>query len=130
MLQEWLTLVAFRLSSSWLNLTCWMESSVERMVLVAKRNSTPIAYLVASPIAARQGYLVELVARSRSAPNGVSELLIDAAMQRLRKRTGFMPRWDWWRWQTRLRTRDSRKSVLAAVADAVCAIACGSVLQL
>ena len=54
----------------------------ERMILVAKRNSTPIAYLVASPIAARQGYLVELVARSRTAPNGVSELLIDAAMQR------------------------------------------------
>jgi phosphatidylglycerol lysyltransferase len=54
----------------------------ERIIFVAKRNGVSIAYLVASPIVARQGYLVELVARSRSAPNGVSELLIDAAMQR------------------------------------------------
>jgi phosphatidylglycerol lysyltransferase len=40
-----------------------------------------IAFLVASPVPARNGYLVELLARSPHAPNGTSELLIDAAMR-------------------------------------------------
>jgi phosphatidylglycerol lysyltransferase len=53
-----------------------------RVVLVAKRNEQVIAYLVASPIAAKSGYLVELLARSEAAPNGTSELLVDAAMRR------------------------------------------------
>jgi phosphatidylglycerol lysyltransferase len=54
----------------------------ERVVLVARRNGVVIAYLVASPVVAKEGYLVELLARSPVAPNGTSELLIDAAMQR------------------------------------------------
>jgi phosphatidylglycerol lysyltransferase len=41
-----------------------------------------VAFLVASPVVAKNGYLVELLARSPSAPNGTAELLIDAAMQR------------------------------------------------
>jgi phosphatidylglycerol lysyltransferase len=52
-----------------------------RIVLVAKHNGRAVAFLVASPVVARNGYLVELLARSHSAPNGTSELLIDAAMQ-------------------------------------------------
>lgn len=58
------------------------EDAKERVVLVAKRESKTVAYLVASPIAAREGYLVELLARTSAAPNGTSELLVDAAMRR------------------------------------------------
>ncbi|MGA7239605.1 MAG: DUF2156 domain-containing protein [Bryobacteraceae bacterium] len=54
----------------------------DRIVLVARRRGVPVAFLVASPIRARNGYLVELLARSAGSPNGASELLIDAAMRR------------------------------------------------
>ena len=54
----------------------------DRIVLVARRRGVPVAFLVASPVRARNGYLVELLARSAGAPNGASELLIDAAMHR------------------------------------------------
>jgi phosphatidylglycerol lysyltransferase len=54
----------------------------DRIVLVARRGGTAVAFLVASPVAARKGYLVELLARSVDAPNGTSEVLIDAAMRR------------------------------------------------
>ncbi len=54
----------------------------DRVVLSATRNGKAVAFLVAFPIVAKDGYLVELLARSPSAPNGASELLIDAAMQR------------------------------------------------
>jgi phosphatidylglycerol lysyltransferase len=54
----------------------------DRVVIAARREGRVVAFLVASPIVARHGYLVELVARSPRAPNGTSELLIDAAMQR------------------------------------------------
>lgn len=53
-----------------------------RIVFVARRRGVPTAFLVASPVRARNGYLVELLARSTAAPNGTSELLIDAAMRR------------------------------------------------
>jgi phosphatidylglycerol lysyltransferase len=55
----------------------------DRVTLLARRRGSPVAFLVASPARARKGYLVELVARSAAAPNGTSELLIDAAMRRL-----------------------------------------------
>lgn len=54
----------------------------DRVLLVARRAGSVVAFLVASPVAARNGYLIEQVARSRRAPNGVGELLIDAAMRR------------------------------------------------
>ena len=54
----------------------------DRIVLLARQRKTPVAFLVASPIRGREGYLVELLARSYNAPNGSSELLIDAAMRR------------------------------------------------
>lgn len=54
----------------------------DRVVFAARRNGQVVAFLVASPIAARNGYLVELLARCTSAPNGVSELLVDSAMRR------------------------------------------------
>lgn len=54
----------------------------DRILLIARRRDTPVAFLVASPARARNGYLVELIARSPAAPNGSSELLINAAMRR------------------------------------------------
>jgi phosphatidylglycerol lysyltransferase len=54
----------------------------DRELLVARRAGSAVAFLVASPVAARNGYLIEQVARSPDAPNGSSELLIDAAMRR------------------------------------------------
>jgi len=63
----------------------------DRVVLVARRAGAAVAFLAASPIAARNGYLVELLARSRSAPNGTSELLIDAAMRQFAgERRGYL----------------------------------------
>ena len=53
----------------------------DRMLLVARQQGRAVAFLVASPVPGRRGYLVEQVARSPHAPNGTSELLIDAAMR-------------------------------------------------
>lgn len=58
----------------------------DHVVLVARRDGQAVAFLVASPIPARNGYLVELLARSHAAPNGTSELLIDAAMRQSAER--------------------------------------------
>jgi len=54
----------------------------DRLLFVARREGRIVAFLIASPVAARNGYLVEELARSPRAPNGTSELLIDAAMNR------------------------------------------------
>ena len=58
------------------------ESAPERVVFVGLRSGTAVAVVAASPNPARRGYLVELLARTPAAPNGISELLIDAAMRR------------------------------------------------
>jgi phosphatidylglycerol lysyltransferase len=57
--------------------------TADRLLFVARREATIVAFLVASPVVARNGYLVEELARSPRAPNGTAELLIDAAMARL-----------------------------------------------
>ncbi len=54
----------------------------DRILLVAWLGGDPVGFLVASPIPVRRGYLIEQVVRSRRAPNGTSELLIDAAMRK------------------------------------------------
>jgi phosphatidylglycerol lysyltransferase len=54
----------------------------DRVLLTARRENHIVAFLVASPVAARNGFLIEELARSPQAPNGTSELLIDAAMNR------------------------------------------------
>lgn len=53
----------------------------DRLLFVARRAHEVVAFLVASPVRARNGYLVELLARTPAAPNGTSELLIDRAMR-------------------------------------------------
>ncbi len=52
----------------------------DRILLVARCEGRVVAFLVASPVVARNGYLIEELARSPRAPNGTTELLIDAAM--------------------------------------------------
>jgi phosphatidylglycerol lysyltransferase len=55
----------------------------DRRIFVAERAGTAMAYLVASPVPARHGWLIEQIVRGRSAPNGTTELLVDAAMRAL-----------------------------------------------
>jgi len=55
----------------------------DRFIMVARRAGVAVAFLIASPVVARNGYLIEQVARSPLAPNGSSELLIDAAIRRM-----------------------------------------------
>lgn len=56
---------------------------LDRRVFVATCRGEPVAFLLASPVPSRQGWLVEQIVRGRDAPNGTSELLVDAAMRAL-----------------------------------------------
>ncbi len=53
----------------------------DRKVFVAERQGRVTAFLVASPIPARGGWLIEQIVRGREALNGTAELLVDAAMR-------------------------------------------------
>ncbi|RMH23122.1 MAG: DUF2156 domain-containing protein [Acidobacteria bacterium] len=55
----------------------------DRRVFVAARGDDVVGFLVASPVPARRGWLVEQTIRGPGAPNGTSELLLDAAMRHL-----------------------------------------------
>jgi phosphatidylglycerol lysyltransferase len=55
----------------------------DRRVFVAERRGRVVAFLVASPVPARSGWLVEQLVRGREAVNGTSEALIDAAWRAL-----------------------------------------------
>ena len=52
-----------------------------RRVFVAQRGEEPVAFLVASPVPARHGWLVEQCVRGAGAVNGTTDLLVDAAMR-------------------------------------------------
>ena len=52
-----------------------------RRLFVAERGDQVVAFINASPVPARQGWLVEQFVRGRGAPNGTIELLLDAMMQ-------------------------------------------------
>lgn len=58
-----------------------LERLYDRRIFVATRDGAVIAFLVASPIPCREGWLVEQTVRGDGAPNGTSELLLDAAMR-------------------------------------------------
>ena len=53
----------------------------DRRVFVAEQRGVPVGFLVASPVPQRNGWLVEQFVRGRKAPNGTSELMIDAAVR-------------------------------------------------
>jgi phosphatidylglycerol lysyltransferase len=58
-----------------------LRFSSDRLYIAAERGDALVGLLVASPIHARRGWLVEHVLRDPSAPNGTSELLVDALMR-------------------------------------------------
>jgi len=54
----------------------------DRRVFVAERGERQVvAFTVLSPVAARNGWLVEQIVRGLNAPNGTAELLLDRAMR-------------------------------------------------
>jgi phosphatidylglycerol lysyltransferase len=55
----------------------------DRRLFVASASDEPVAFLLASPIPGRDGYLVEQLARAPRSPNGTAELLLDATMRAL-----------------------------------------------
>jgi phosphatidylglycerol lysyltransferase len=58
-----------------------LERLWDRRIFVAEREGAPIAYLVASPVPLRKGWLIEQIVRARAAPNGTAELMVDAAFR-------------------------------------------------
>ena len=52
----------------------------DRRVFVAQHADQVIAYLIATPIPARNGWLIEAWPRAQNAPNGTTHLLVHAAM--------------------------------------------------
>lgn len=61
--------------------TAILEYPGDRRLFVARRHGEAVAYLVAAPVPARGGWLVEQWPREPRAPNGTTQLLIDAAMR-------------------------------------------------
>jgi phosphatidylglycerol lysyltransferase len=55
----------------------------DRRVFVAERHGVPVAFLVASPVPRRRGWLVEQFVRGTGAVNGTTQLMVDAAMRGL-----------------------------------------------
>ncbi len=58
-----------------------LECLDDRRVYVAERSGQVVGFLVASPVPLRAGWLIEQIIRGSAAPNGTSELLLDAAMR-------------------------------------------------
>jgi phosphatidylglycerol lysyltransferase len=52
----------------------------DRRVFAARRDGALIAFLIATPVPARSGWLIEQWPRVPEAPNGTTHLLVDAAM--------------------------------------------------
>lgn len=55
----------------------------DRRVFVAEMDGDPVAFLIASPVPRRNGWLVEQFVRGNRAPNGTSQLMVDACMRTL-----------------------------------------------
>jgi phosphatidylglycerol lysyltransferase len=60
-----------------------LSDIVDRRVVVAERAGELVGFLLATPIPARNGWLVEQIVRGRNAPNGTNELLLHCAAERL-----------------------------------------------
>ena len=58
-----------------------LDTLGDRRIFVAERSDDVAGFLVATRIPARHGWLVEQWPRRRSAPNGTTHLLVDAAMR-------------------------------------------------
>ncbi len=55
----------------------------DRRIFVAEQDGEVVGFLVASPVPARNGWLIEQNIRGHAAPNGTAELLLDAAWRAL-----------------------------------------------
>ncbi len=53
----------------------------DRRVFVATREDQPVAFLVASPVPCRRGWLIEQFVRGTGAVNGTTQLMVDTAMR-------------------------------------------------
>lgn len=60
-----------------------LEDLVDRRVVVAECDGRIVGFLLATPIPARNGWLVEQLVRSRNAPNGTAEALLHHAARML-----------------------------------------------
>jgi phosphatidylglycerol lysyltransferase len=60
-----------------------LDRLTDRRVFVAERDGRVVGFLVASPVPARTGWLIEQIIRGHGAPNGTAELLIHCAMRSL-----------------------------------------------
>lgn len=58
-----------------------LDTLDDRRIFVAARGSEVVGFLVATPVPARDGWLVEEWPRLPAAPNGTTHLLVDAAMR-------------------------------------------------
>ncbi|MEX2540998.1 MAG: DUF2156 domain-containing protein [Trueperaceae bacterium] len=81
-LQEWLSQrglppLHFLVESSTL------DRLADRRLFVAERAARVMGFVVASPVPARGGWLLEQVVRRPGAPNGTAELMIDTAVSEL-----------------------------------------------
>ena len=62
--------------------TAVLDYPGDRRLFVARREGQrPLAYLVAAPVPARRGWLIEQWPREPRAPNGTTHLMIDSAMR-------------------------------------------------
>jgi phosphatidylglycerol lysyltransferase len=53
---------------------------LDRRLFVAERAGETVGFLIASPVPARNGWLIEQIIRGHAAPNGTTELLLDTAI--------------------------------------------------
>lgn len=58
-----------------------LDDLEDRRVFVASRDDDVVGFLIATPVPARRGWLVEQWPRVKAAPNGTTHLLVDAAMR-------------------------------------------------
>ncbi|MGE0638683.1 MAG: phosphatidylglycerol lysyltransferase domain-containing protein [Thermoanaerobaculia bacterium] len=64
--------------------TPWtLDRLADRRVFVAEREGIAVGFLVSSPVPLRRWVLIEQIVRGSAAPNGVAELMIDAAFRAL-----------------------------------------------
>ena len=54
----------------------------DRKIFLAFRDKKIVGYLIADPIPMQNGWLIEQIVRGHGAPNGIAELLVDAAFQK------------------------------------------------
>lgn len=55
----------------------------DRRLLAAVQEESVVGFLIATPVPDRQGWLIEQIVRGKGAPNGMAELLVSTAMERL-----------------------------------------------